>query len=290
MIQCKALVDVKKLEVSTGWSKLLKSVTFNVLPGELCAIVGPSGAGKSVLFETLLGYRACSGGVMQCTNGEIAYVPQKDDLHESLTPNQVLFVSAKLRNIQGDVQALVQKVLQSLELDQYQNESIVKLSGGQKKRVSIALELLSSPELLILDEPCAGLDPHLEEQQMLNFSIMAQKGQGIILSTHRTHNLDYCNSLLVVKEGYSIFFGTPEQTREYFKVSELSGIYSQIKKMPAETWALKFGEHSSFMSRVPLDTAAQPEPEPSSHKPTVGLIQSADDILSRLKEESKSNG
>lgn len=269
--------NVKNIAVRCGWTTCLNNVTFNLYPGEFCALIGPSGSGKSVLFEALLGFHHVSAGTLSKPTKTIGLVPQKDELHENISPKEALKINASLRGVTQEKDKLVQSVLQQVDLLDHQHKPIRKLSGGQKKRVSIALELISSSQLLLLDEPCASLDPQLELQQMQLFRELATQGRSILISTHKTHNLHFCHCLLVIYSGASIFYGTPEQAINHFHVTQVSEIYGQLKKRSVRDWLSSyraFERSHKFLSRSPHP------PHPSQHQQKKST--KAKDVLKRI--------
>ncbi|OUR91708.1 hypothetical protein A9Q81_17325 [Gammaproteobacteria bacterium 42_54_T18] len=280
--------NVKNIAVRCGLTTCLNDVTFNIYPGEFCALIGPSGSGKSVLFEALLGFHHISAGTLSKPTKAIGLVPQKDELHENISPKEALKINASLRGITQEKEKLVQSVLQQVDLLDHQHKPIRKLSGGQKKRVSIALEFLSSSQLLLLDEPCASLDPQLELQQMQLFRELASQGRSILISTHKTHNLHFCHCLLVIYSGTGIFYGTPEQAINHFHVTQVSEIYGQLKKRSVRDWLSSyqaFERSHRFLSRSPYPSQHQPPsstekvaPPTQQKKPT-----KAEDILKRIE-------
>jgi len=271
--------NVKNLAVRCGWTTCLNDVTFNLYPGEFCALIGPSGSGKSVLFEALLGFHRVSAGSLSKSTKAIGLVPQKDELHDNISPKEALKINAYLRGIRQEKERAVQSILRQVDLLDHQHKPIRKLSGGQKKRVSIALELLSSSKLLLLDEPCASLDPQLELQQMQLFRELTSQGRSILISTHKTHNLHFCHCLLVIYCGVSIFYGTPEQAVEHFHVKQISEIYGQLKKRAVRDWLSSyhtFERSHKFLSRSP--PPPQLKPPPTSKK-----TSKAKNILKRIE-------
>ena len=213
-------------------TNLLQDINLSIGANEFIAIVGTSGAGKTTLLDALNGFRrATSGQVL--VNGidfyqnydmfrnEIGYVPQKDIVHMELTPEQALDYSAQLR-MPPDTQPAERKMavdstLAELGLSERRALPISLLSGGQLKRVSIGVELLTKPRLFFLDEPTSGLDPGTEYDMMKLLRKLADQGRTIFIVTHATKNVILCDKVIIMtRGGYVAFFGPPEEALEYF--------------------------------------------------------------------------
>ena len=246
-------VNLSKV-VSDGAGKkktILNNVTFNVESGSFVALVGGSGAGKSTLMDCLNGFRpATSGHVI--VNGEdfysnydsyksiIGYVPQQDVVYKNLTVKQMLQYSAELRmpadTSPAEREERIAQVIRDVSLEGRENLKISKLSGGQKKRVSIAVELLADPKLLYLDEPTSGLDPGLDKSMMELLSALAKKGTTIILITHATANITLCDKVVFLGMGGRLcYYGKPDGLLEHFEVSDVPDIYKKLSIASGET-------------------------------------------------------
>ncbi|MFO0876713.1 MAG: ATP-binding cassette domain-containing protein [Gemmataceae bacterium] len=230
---------------------LLSDVNFVMLPGEFVCLLGPSGSGKSTLMNCLNGRRrATSGQVL--ANGEdfyrhfnsfrqsLGYVPQKDIVHTQLTVQRALYYTARLRlppdTAPDELHARIESVLTEMELGPHRNTLIADLSGGQIKRVSLGAELLAKPSMLYIDEATSGLDAGTEARMMRLFRHLADQGRSLICITHNVDNVDQCHMVLILARGRLIFFGPPEQARDYFHVHSISEIYDQIATRPVEDW------------------------------------------------------
>ncbi|MEE2035596.1 ABC transporter ATP-binding protein, partial [Rhodococcus chondri] len=179
------------LTIDNG-KRLLDDVTFAASPGSLTAVIGPSGAGKSTIAKVVSGTTAPSDGVVefdgrsvhsdyQSLRSRIGLVPQDDVLHRQLTVRQALGYAAELRlppdTDRADRDEVIEHVLSELHLTAHADTRVDRLSGGQRKRASVALELLTGPSLLILDEPTSGLDPALDRQIMTTLRRLADLGR-----------------------------------------------------------------------------------------------------------------
>jgi len=213
-------------------TNLLQDISLSIGADEFVAIVGTSGAGKTTLLDALNGFRrATSGQVL--VNGvdfyrnydmfrnDIGYVPQKDIVHLELTPEQALDYAAQLRmppdTTSVERKAAVDETLTELGLSERRSLPISHLSGGQLKRVSIGVELLTKPRLFFLDEPTSGLDPGTEYDMMKLLRRLADQGRTIFIVTHATKNVILCDKVIIMaRGGYVAFFGPPEDALVYF--------------------------------------------------------------------------
>ncbi len=211
---------------------ILQDLSFSILPREFVALVGVSGAGKSTLMDALNGFRPATQGTV-LINGqdlykeydsfrsELGYVPQDDIMHRELTVGKALDYAAQLRmpadTSPAERQRRVAEVLNELGLADRKDLPIEKLSGGQRKRVSIGIELITKPGLFFLDEATSGLDPGTEAELMRLLRQLADDGRTIVLVTHATKNVMMCDKVIfLAKGGYLAFFGPPEEALVFF--------------------------------------------------------------------------
>ena len=195
--------------------RLLSDVSFSARPGSLTAIIGPSGAGKSTLAKLVAGALTPTAGEV-CFGGHdlhteypalrhrVGLVPQDDVVHHQLTVAAALRYAAELRLPQASAQqqdAAVTRVLEELELTGHAHTRVDRLSGGQRKRASVAMELLTGPALLILDEPTTGLDPALDRQVMAGLRRLADAGRVVLVVTHCLTYLDVCDQVVFLAPG-----------------------------------------------------------------------------------------
>ncbi len=211
---------------------ILQDLSFSILPREFVALVGVSGAGKSTLMDALNGFRPATQGTV-LINGvdlykeydsfrsELGYVPQDDIMHRELTVGKALDYAAQLRmpadTSPAERRRRVAEVLSELGLADRKDMPIDKLSGGQRKRVSIGIELITKPGLFFLDEATSGLDPGTEAELMRLLRQLADDGRTIVLVTHATKNVMMCDKVIfLAKGGYLAFFGPPEEALTFF--------------------------------------------------------------------------
>lgn len=236
-------------------------VNLSVKPGELVAIIGGSGAGKTTVMNCISGYCKPTEGCVQI-NGEdlyqnlsvfrnlIGYVPQSDIVYDNLTVSDMLSYAAKLRlpedSEKEERSAAVKRVIHYVELDEKEKTLIKQLSGGQKKRASIAVELLSDPDLLFLDEPASGLDPGTERNLMQTLKKMALSGKTIVLVTHSTLQLEMCDKIMFMGKGGKLcFYGSYQEALQFFGVNSIVDVYSLITQQP-DLWKQKYEIAASY--------------------------------------------
>jgi len=211
--------------------KRLDGIKLAIEPGQFVALVGGSGAGKSTLMRTLLGIEKTTNGAVflngdnlrenfNIYRNQIGYVPQDDIVHADLTVEEVLSYAAKLRlPPDTDVNQVVAKTLEDIEMTHRRKALVKQLSGGQRKRVSIGVELLADPKLFFLDEPTSGLDPGLDKKMMQLLRKLANQGRTVILVTHATANITMCDRIVFMGRGGRLcYFGPPAEALDFFDV------------------------------------------------------------------------
>lgn len=269
--------------------KIISDVTFSVGAGEFVAIIGGSGAGKSTLLNCLCGASRISEGSVAAGGDDltanystlkhlIGYVPQQDIVYDDLTLERMLYYTAKLRMpddvSEEEIRGRIDSALEMVELTERRDLLIGKLSGGQKKRASIAVELLSDPKLFFLDEPTSGLDPGTERSLMLTLREMTRKGRTVILVTHTPLNLMLCDRVIVMGTGgHLCFCGGPEEALSFFGVAEFTDIYDFINK-DAKRWAETFAGTAAGQDESSMPAAAVPAGRQKKRRPS-GLRQLA---------------
>jgi ABC-type multidrug transport system ATPase subunit len=223
---------------------LLHDISLSLPARSFVAVVGVSGAGKTTLVDALSGLRLAERGQV-LYNGQdyyrnlaafttqIGYVPQEDIVHRGLTVERALYYAAKIRLpddfTDEQIWQRISEVLEDVELTERRGHLIKKLSGGQRKRVSIALELLANPSLFFLDEPTSGLDPGLDRKMMVLLRRLADKGHTIVLVTHATNNINVCDCVCFLAQGGRLaYFGPPEGAKAYFRQTEFAEIYASL--------------------------------------------------------------
>jgi ABC-type multidrug transport system ATPase subunit/pSer/pThr/pTyr-binding forkhead associated (FHA) protein/ABC-type multidrug transport system permease subunit len=268
------------LMVRIGDATLLDDISFALPSASLLAVIGPSGCGKSTLLRAMTGLRPANAGRVRYDGRDlyddyaelryrIGLVPQDDVLHRQLTVRRALRFAAALR-FADDVPrrerwARVDEVLDLLGLTGRAKQRIDMLSGGQRKRTSVALELLTEPSLLYLDEPTSGLDPALDKEVMTELREIADSGRTVVVVTHSVLHLDICDRVLVLCQGGTMgYFGPPDGILEFFGAKDYAEVFTGITDDPKK-WTRHY-RGSDVYRRYVLDVMAE-EPEPAAAGP-----------------------
>ncbi len=255
-----------------GGKQILKDVSFGVPEKSLIAVIGPSGSGKSTLLKALTGYRPANQGEVLYDNRNlykhfaelrqrVGLVPQDDILHKELTVQKALRYAAKLRfpgdTAESEREARIGEVLRELKLDVHKDKKVTSLSGGQRKRVSVALELLTKPSLIFLDEPTSGLDPGMDRDVMQLLRGLADDGRTVLVVTHSVAELALCDRLLVMAPGGSVaYFGPPEEALNFFQYETWADVFSAFENYRDYDWAGRWrGSPHYQMYAADLDAA-----------------------------------
>ncbi|OEJ97564.1 FHA domain-containing protein [Streptomyces thermolilacinus] len=280
-------LDVQELAVRVdgGRKTLLDGVTFPVGEKALLGVVGPSGAGKSTLLNALTGLRPADHGTVLYDGRDlyrqyaelrqrIGLVPQDDILHLQLTVRRALTYAAELRfpedTRKAERQARVDEVMRELGLEQRADQPVHSLSGGQRKRVSVALELLTKPSLLFLDEPTSGLDPGMDRSVMHMLRGLADDGRTVIVVTHSVLSLDVCDRLLVLAPGGRIaYYGPPDEALGFFGCAQWPEAFEAFENDRERDWAGRFrdSEHHERYIEAAMRRPAAPAPGASAAAP-----------------------
>jgi ABC transport system ATP-binding/permease protein len=232
-------------KVGTNQTVLLNDISLRIPTRSFVALVGGSGAGKTTLLDALSGLRPAQEGSVfyngqdyyhnfAAFSTQLGYVPQDDIIHRELSVERALYYAARLRLPsdfqEAQIEQRIDEVLDDVEMKHRRKLLISQLSGGQRKRVSIALELLAKPSVFFLDEPTSGLDPGLDRKMMLLLRRLADKGHTVLLVTHATNNINVCDYVCFLAQGGNLaYFGPPEEARAYFKQPDFAEIYSSLE-------------------------------------------------------------
>ncbi len=280
---------------------VLDDVSFVVRPATLLGVVGPSGSGKSTLLRTITGTLEPTQGRLVFQKQDlyregvsrrgIGMVPQEDILHKQLTVNQGLWFAAALRcarEMNGHQRAYkVEEVLDLLGLKDRRSMRIARLSGGQRKRVSVAMELLTKPPLLCLDEPTSGLDPALDHDVMAALRDLASGDNTVIIATHTPMHLDACDAVLVMcMGGRMAYFGPPgEELFDFFETGQnrYADVFSKISDEP-EQWAQKYRNSEVYSRYVGEDQLALLTKESEDRKARLARQRAAQAEAVRAEE------
>ena len=249
--RAKTRLDVLKItkEVANrsggGKIRLLDEVDLSIQPNEFVGLLGPSGAGKSTLMDSLNGMRPATSGHVLVNNLDlyqhleslkqsIGYVPQDDIIHRELTVYRTLYFVARLRLSRDisskEIDEVVGEVMDITGLSERRDVPISQLSGGQRKRVSIAVELITKPSVIFLDEPTSGLDPATEEKVMKLFRQIAESGRTVILTTHAMENVRLFDKLVVLMRGKLVFYGEPQEALSHCGADSFKDLYDKLEE------------------------------------------------------------
>jgi ABC-type multidrug transport system ATPase subunit len=267
----KAIQIEKKFE-SGGFEFDWSSLTFNRRPekmglhkttleiprGSLVAVLGPSGCGKSTLLKALNGDSPATSGKVWLNGLElnednidfikthIGYVPQDDIIHNELTVESSLMYAAHLRLMDFSIaekRNKVNEVLRTLNIEDIRKKRIKKISGGQRKRVAIAMEILTDPSILFLDEPTSPLDPQTIEEFLKILQNLARNGTTVLMVTHKPEDLFYMDKAIFMSVGGNIcFYGNADEYLSYFGVKNAIEVYSMLSEEKSKPWILKYNK------------------------------------------------
>lgn len=235
--------------------KALKKMDLSVPSKSLLAVMGPSGCGKSTLLKALNGDTPATRGKVLLFGQEllsnydylktqIGYVPQDDIVHQQLTVEECMYYTAKIRLDKPSdkkIDAKINQILRDLNISHIKHNLISEISGGQRKRVSIAVELLTDPLILFLDEPTSPLDPQTVEDFLGILKKLSDKGTTVVMVTHKPEDLDYMDEVIFMAEGGNItYYGDSKKYRQYFNVETAVAVFAQISGSTASQWIKRY--------------------------------------------------
>ncbi len=244
---------------------LVDRVSIRVPKGHFMAIVGPSGCGKTTLLKTIAGLNPESAGALfwdsrdlskegDLSPSEIGYVPQFSIAYEPLSVDESVEAATRLRVRCGSTAELdhrIDRVLEETGLGPISDRQVKVLSGGQKRRLGLAMELVSDPKLLLCDEVTSGLDPRSEREIVRLLHDLSRKDGRIVLSvTHSLAHLELYDSILVLHEGRVAFHGPPEQLTHYFSVGDTEEVYPRLATQPSERWHSSWQKHRESYQKM----------------------------------------
>ena len=237
---------------------LVNHASFAAPRGHFMAIVGPSGCGKTTLLKTIAGLNPESEGSLwwegrnlseegDLEPWEIGYVPQFSIAYDELTVDEAIEAATRLRvkcRNTGELDQRIDRVLEETGLAPIADRQIRVLSGGQKRRLGLAMELVSDPKLLLCDEVTSGLDPRSEREIVhLLHDLSRNDGRTVILVTHSLAHLELYDSILVSHEGSVAFHGPPSQLTHYFSVDDSEEVYPTLAKQSGTNWQESWEKH-----------------------------------------------
>lgn len=253
----------------TGTVRLLDRIRLSIPANEFIGLLGPSGAGKSTLMDALNGMRPADQGVVlinglnlyeniDCFKQSIGYVPQDDIIHRELTVERTLYYVARMRlsadTSDDEIERILTEVLDVTGLTTRRKVPVGQLSGGQRKRVSIAVELVTQPGIIFLDEPTSGLDPGTEEKIMHLFRQIASGGHSVILTTHAMENVKLFDKIVVLMRGRLVWFGPPSEALAYFGITSVKELFDTLGDPNSDEvalgWQRKFEQSDAYRKYV----------------------------------------
>jgi ABC-type multidrug transport system ATPase subunit len=264
--------------------RILDDINFAIEPGEFVVIFGTSGSGKSTLIDALNGRRPGTGGKIlyngmdlyasfDAFRATIGYVPQQDIVHRKITVQRALEYTAHLRlppdTSDEEINAYIDKVLEKVGLSEKSMQAIdtpSPLSGGQLKRVSLAVELVANPNVLFLDEVTSGLDAGTDKRMMRLFADLAVDQKTVICVTHTLENIDVCHQVVLLHKGKLVYFGPPKEAASHFGVQRLSDVYELLESSIGDVWEEHFRQ-SAYYQRYVLDRLSSHEASDSTTPP-----------------------
>ncbi|MFC0449588.1 ATP-binding cassette domain-containing protein [Rhodococcus jostii] len=281
-------VDAVDVSRRVGARQILQDLSLSVEPGELVAIAGGSGAGKSTLLEILAGLQPPSSGEVRhdgvvrgarlSADSRIGYVPQDDIIHREMPLRRTLRYAARLRLPAGtsaaEADRVVEETMQDLDLADQAEVPVRALSGGQRKRASIAVELLTRPHLFFLDEPTSGLDPSTAADVMRLLRRLSRHGVTVVLTTHEPAGIDRCDRVVfLARDGHLAFTGSPAEARRYFDVEDLADVYDRLaREHTPQIWAQRFAASGGTSEARPA-VAPLPIPATRSAVERTGMVR-----------------
>ena len=257
----------------------LQKMSVSIASGEFVALMGPSGCGKSTLLKTLnYDNPATAGNVKiyghdirthyEMLKRKIGYVPQDDIVHNELTVQSSLYYAAKLRladdTPETEIEQRITEVLESLNINdpKVRANKVGELSGGQRKRISIAVELLNKPSILFLDEPTSPLDPETVEEFLKCLKRLNATGTTIVMVTHKPEDLHFVDKVIfMAAKGYHVFYGETKDFLPHFSKERIIEVYSYLR----DTDRAK-QEYEKWYGELPKDSSEELEQELAREK------------------------
>ena len=234
------LIEIEKLSKSFGEQKVLDKIDFKLESGEIVGLIGPSGSGKSTLIKTMLGMEKADEGEALVLDykmpkreilSNIGYMAQSDALYEMLTGYENLDFFGKMKGVPSDkLKKEIEYIAEIVDLTNDLKKLVSKYSGGMKRRLSLAIALIGSPELLILDEPTVGIDPSLRKNIWKELFKQRDNGVGILVTTHVMDEAELTDKVGLLLNGNIIAFDTPQQLKVKNKVKTIEEVFLKVEE------------------------------------------------------------
>ena len=263
---------------------LLNEISLRLPRGHFAAIIGPSGCGKSTLLKAIAGIREHTGGGVHWEGRdlaeqgdmaphEIGYVPQFSIAHDLLTVEESVEGALRLRvAVPEDPDAAIEKVLKATGLRDIADRRVSLLSGGQKRRLAMAMEMVSSPHLLLCDEVTSGLDPKSEDEIVKLMHELAGSDRRIVLSvTHSLQHVREYDSIIVLYQGRLVYHGAPDFITHYFGIERPEDLYPRLTERKAEEWHRSWQKYrATYYQQSNLPAAPEKPAAPAPTEPAPG--------------------
>lgn len=234
------LIEIEKLSKSFGEQKVLDKIDFKLESGEIVGLIGPSGSGKSTLIKTMLGMEKADEGEALVLDykmpkreilSNIGYMAQSDALYEMLTGYENLEFFGKMKGVLSDkLKKEIEYIAEVVDLTDDLKKLVSKYSGGMKRRLSLAIALIGSPELLILDEPTVGIDPSLRKNIWRELFKQRDNGVGILVTTHVMDEAELTDKVGLLLNGDIIDFDTPQQLKVKNNVKTIEEVFLKVEE------------------------------------------------------------
>ena len=234
------LIEIEKLSKSFGEQKVLDKIDFKLESGEIVGLIGPSGSGKSTLIKTMLGMEKADEGEALVLDykmpkreilSNIGYMAQSDALYEMLTGYENLEFFGKMKGVPSDkLKKEIEYIAEIVDLTVDLKKLVSKYSGGMKRRLSLAIALIGSPELLILDEPTVGIDPSLRKNIWKELFKQRDNGVGILVTTHVMDEAELTDKVGLLLNGDIIDFDTPQQLKVKNNVNTIEEVFLKVEE------------------------------------------------------------
>ena len=234
------LIKIEKLSKSFGEQKVLDKIDFKLESGEIVGLIGPSGSGKSTLIKTMLGMEKADEGEALVLDykmpkreilSNIGYMAQSDALYEMLTGYENLEFFGKMKGVPSDkLKKEIEYIAEIVDLTDDLKKLVSKYSGGMKRRLSLAIALIGSPELLILDEPTVGIDPSLRKNIWKELFKQRDNGVGILVTTHVMDEAELTDKVGLLLNGDIIDFDTPQQLKVKNNVKTIEEVFLKVEE------------------------------------------------------------
>lgn len=231
----KVIATMSSATKSFDKQKVLDNINLELQAGKIVGIIGPSGAGKSTAIRCLMGMEKLDQGSADIFDTKmpnrkilkrIGYMGQNDALYGDLSGKENLVFFGSLMGLTGTaLDRAIEKNMQLVDLLDFLNKPVKTYSGGMKRRLSLAITLLSNPDLLVLDEPTVGIDPSLRVAIWEQLRELANNNKGIIVTTHVMDEAEKCDYVGLIIEGKLFAFGSPKELEEQFKVTSIEEVF-----------------------------------------------------------------